>query len=93
MIDHNGEKLWLVSLWNYGRGQVQFEMMKARPPFDDEGKRLEFRNRLNEINGVDIPADAIGRYPGFPLAALADETMMRKFLETLEWFVEQVRAT
>jgi hypothetical protein len=61
MTDHNGAKHWLVSVWTYGRVQVQLGMMKSRPPFDDEAMRRELRDRLNEISGVDIPADALSR--------------------------------
>ena len=38
--DQAGQTQPLISVWTYGRLEVQFEMLKRRPPFDDETLRL-----------------------------------------------------
>lgn len=67
--------------------------MRGKPPFDDEEKRKELRHRLNEVPDVDLPADRMNRYPTFPLSALKDEPTIKQFLETLDWFVQEVKTT
>jgi len=49
--------------------------------------------RLNEIPGVAIPADSISKRPSFPLSVLKDETALKQFLETLDWFMEEAKAS
>jgi hypothetical protein len=93
MLDHDGEKNYVISVWTYGRLYVQFERMKDRPPFDSEAKRQELRELLNRIPGVDIAADAIARQPLVLLSALVNQEALRKFLDVLDWHVRQVRAT
>jgi hypothetical protein len=73
--------------------ELQFQHMQRRPPFDDEGKRRELLRRLNEIPGIDLPDDAITRRPSISLSILAKPQVLGKFLETLDWFTEEVKAT
>jgi hypothetical protein len=51
---------------------MQCQGLMRRPAFAEEEKRREFARRLNEIPGVEIPADAVARRPSFDVAALAD---------------------
>ena len=54
----------------------------------------DLAKRLNAISGIEIPLNAITRrLPSFPLAALTDDRSLALFLETLDWFVSEVRAT
>ena len=71
---------------------MQFGPLSKKPPFDAEAEQAEFARRLNAIPGVDIPEDAITPLPHFPLAALSNESALVLFLETLDWFVSQVRS-
>jgi hypothetical protein len=93
MIDWKGNKTAVISVWTYGRVEVPFLFLKERPPFDDEAKRQELRNRLNQIPGVDIPADALALRPRILLASLTDQAALDKFLEVLDWFVKEVKAS
>ena len=67
--------------------------MKKRQPFSDEAKRNDLRDRLNAIQGVDISPDGIEKWPNFPLTAVNDDAAMQQFLDTLDWYVSEVRAT
>lgn len=92
MLDHKGTRYWLISVWTYGRLEVQFQQMKTEP-FNREPERLELLRRLNEIPGVDLSTDRINKRPSFPLSALKDETALNQFLEVLDWFVREVEAS
>lgn len=92
MLDHKGEQHWVVSLWTYGKVEIPFQWMKERKPFQDEAKRLELRDRLNKIPGVEIAADAITRRPTIPLAAFTDPTPLQMLLSVLDWYVAEVKA-
>jgi len=93
MLDYKGQGNSIISVWTYGRIEVQFQWMKERLPFDAEAKRLELRDRLNKIPGVDIPADAITLRPRILLSALTDKAALAQFLAVLDWFVQEVRAS
>jgi hypothetical protein len=93
MLDWKGNKHSFISLWTYGRVAVQFLYMKDRPPFDIEAKRQELREKLNRIPGVNISANAIALLPSFLLSTLTDKAALAHFLEVLDWFVQEVKAT
>ena len=93
MFDYQGNGYFLISVWTTGTMEVQFQWMQTRPPFDDEAKRLELLQRLNEIPGVTIPADAISRRPSVPLSALKDEAMLKKFLDTFDWEIQEIKSS
>ena len=92
MLDYQGEAHWTISVWTYGRLEVQFQQMQMKQPFDDESKRMELRRRLNEITGVDLPADKITKRPSISLSTLKEEAALKQCLEALNWFVEEVKA-
>jgi hypothetical protein len=89
MLDR-GERgpVWPVNLYPAGKGtvEVQFQHLAVRAPFDDVALREVLRERLNGLDGVEIPADRLERRPSFPLAALADEANRDRFAAVLTWF-------
>jgi hypothetical protein len=92
MLDYKGQSHWVVSIWTYGRAEIPFQWMLTRQPFGDEAKRLELRDRLNKIPGVEIPSDAITRRPTIPLAVLTDGSALKGFLDVLDWCIAEVKA-
>jgi hypothetical protein len=92
LLEYKGTRYWLISVWTYGRLEVQFQQMKTEP-FNKESKRLELLDRLNEISGVDLSASRINKRPSFPLSVLKDEAALKQFLEALNWFVQEVKAS
>jgi hypothetical protein len=96
MLDFKGEPHWVVSVWTYGRVEIPFQWMVPRKPFADQARRLErrleLRDRLNKIPGVEIPADAITRRPAIPLAVFTDPTALKEFLSVLDWYIAEVKA-
>ncbi len=92
MFEHAGTWHWLFSVWTYARVSIQFGMMKSKPPFHDEEMRRELLRRLNAINGVTIPYDAISTYPSITLSTLAQGQAVPEFLETFDWVIDQITA-
>jgi hypothetical protein len=92
VLDHKGMSNYPFVIYTYGRVEIQFQHMKARP-FDDETKRLELLRRLNEIEGMDIPADKITKRPSIPLSALRSAAALKQFFQAFDWYVQEVKAS
>jgi len=92
VIDYEGTDFPLILVWTTGYIQIQFGVLKTRRPFDVESKRLELLHRFNEIPGISIPEDAIDRYPSVLLSMFKEESTLRQFLKTLDWFVQEVKS-
>ncbi len=73
------------------RVEIKFGRMKNRNRLPDE-KRIEILRRLNEIPGVNLPQDSIGRYPSIPLSTLASGSALEQFLRAIAWTIEEVKA-
>lgn len=67
--------------------------MQTRPPFDNEAKRIELLHRLNELPGVSLPSDAINRRPGLGLATLKNDTALKKFFDTFDWVIQEIKSS
>ncbi len=91
VLDDAESQYTLFSVWTYGRVEVQFQWLKEQPPFANEALRLELLRRLNQIPGVEIPADAIGRRPTFPVAALKSDAALQSFLATFDWVIQTIK--
>lgn len=92
-VASTGKPVWPIAFYPSGNGYAAFQWIKSGAPFDDETRREEFRQRLNEVPGIDLPADSLGGRPKFPLTALIAEPARAAFIGTMEWFLVQVRAT
>jgi hypothetical protein len=83
--------IWPLTIRPSGKVEVLFQYLSSRPPFDDLGMREEFRQRLNKIDGIDLPASKIEMRPGFPAAVLADDDRRNSVLGVLAWFTDEVK--
>jgi hypothetical protein len=92
-VDRAGHVQPLISVWTYGRLEIQFETLKRRQPFQDETLRKELRDRLDAIPGVSVPADAISRRPAMSLMQLQDPDILRQFTQVLDWAADHIDAT
>jgi hypothetical protein len=91
MLDHNHTQHWLIAVWTYGRVEIEFQQMLTRSPFDEESARRELLHRLNSLDGIAIPDDAIARRPSIRLITLAPAHVLDGFLGTLDWAVSRIR--
>jgi hypothetical protein len=92
LIEHKGIIHHTISVWNNGRIQIEFMYIKREPPFEEEIKRNELRERLNKIDGVSIPADKIGGEPPILPSTFKEEAKLVQFLEILDWVIQVIKA-
>jgi hypothetical protein len=93
ILNHKDTDHQLFAIYTYGALEIYFQYYQYKKPFGEESKRRELLARLNEIEDIDIPADAIARRPSIGLKLLSPEEKLRGFLETYEWFLGEVKAT
>jgi hypothetical protein len=93
VLDHNGTPHYPLAIYTYGRIEIQFQWL-TKPPFDDMDLRRELLGRLNQIPGVSLPEDVIGRRPSIPLSLLAsDPDALAALKAVLDWFCTEVRSS
>jgi len=81
----------LFAVWTNGVVEIYFQWYQNKSPFESEQKRLEILRRLNEIEGVQLPADAIKRKPSIKMSILSDQKSLDKFLSIFEWMLEEIQ--
>lgn len=79
----------IFSLKSSGTIEILFDSLKHHPPFNDANLREEFRTKLNEIEGVEIPTSRIDDWPTFSLAALRDPGSMAQFQDSVSWCLKR----
>jgi len=82
----------LIHVRTNGSIQIQFAVLRRRPPFDNEAIRREFLQRLNEAVNINLPAEAIDTLPSIRMYELRNEETLQKFLVVLEWALQTVKA-
>lgn len=91
VFDHNGQGHQLFAVATYGRMEVYFQWYQYKPPFDAEAKRRELLDKLNAVDGINFPPDAITRRPSFPLKLFENEQQGNQILAVFDWFIAEVR--
>ena len=69
-----------------------FQHMKVRPVFDSREKRLDFLDRINQIDGVNLPHEKADRNPRIPLERLQKESEFNKLISILDWYLDQIQS-
>jgi len=92
-FQHKGKSVRPFSIYTDGYVEIKFQWLKERLPFDEESKRLELLNKLNEIPGAEIPEYAIGKRPWFYLSVLKEQEMLEKFFAVIDWVIEETKST
>jgi hypothetical protein len=62
-----------------------------RRSFDADAKRRELCDRLNAMLGISIPEEGIERRLNVPLQGLTAPEALARFLEALDWVVNEIR--
>jgi hypothetical protein len=91
VLDHDGQGYPPITLWSNGSVEIGFYWLAYHPPFDDPAARHEFRRRLNQISGVDLTEDVIGRRPNIRVSRLRPPESLAAFKAAVEWLVAEVR--
>jgi hypothetical protein len=85
----NGREYPPLALYSYGRCEVQFQHLLARPPFDNEAMRLELLRRVNEIPGVSFGPEVITKRPSISIAVLtSNPRALDQLKAVLRWVAE-----
>jgi len=71
--------------------QLQFAPLSKRKPFDREPARIDLLNRLNKIDGVQLPEESITKYPSFYLSLLDSDEKIEQLIDVFEWLIEKVK--
>ncbi|MBF6605172.1 MAG: hypothetical protein IVW53_06270 [Chloroflexi bacterium] len=61
------------------------------PPFDSEAGREPLLAMLNELPGVDIPAERLRGRPRIPLSVLADPDALARLIGVLDRIVDETQ--
>ena len=89
-VQRENVNFYPFAVWTYGRVEIQFQSLKGRPPFEDETLRREFLRRLNQVPGLELPADSISRRPTFDIMLLADPSASARYRDAIEWAVSVI---
>lgn len=84
-------KYHLVRIRTDGKVAIWFDWMSRKPPFSDRDLRLQLRDRLQSVPGIEIPLEKLEKRPRFELAALAKPEAMARFREAVGFWMERVR--
>jgi hypothetical protein len=68
---------------------MQFQMLRQRSVPQERIEALA--HALNEIPGIQIPDDALNRYPSFPMAVLNKREALAQFFTAIESFVAALK--
>ena len=90
--DLDGVPHYPIALWTNGDLEIRFDYISRRPPFDEEVRRRQFLDRLNQVPGVGLPPSAYKGAPNFPIAVLANESSWAAFEDVLRWYLVQIGA-
>jgi hypothetical protein len=93
ILDYNNMAYYPIAIWTYGKVEIKFQWLKTRPPFDNEASRKELLDRLNRIPGIQIPAEALTLRPNIFLSVFKEDATLKQFLETLDWIVQEIKAS
>jgi|tagenome__1003787_1003787.scaffolds.fasta_scaffold20635272_2 hypothetical protein len=88
---HVPDRTQLMRMYTSGHIDIGFGRLQSSPPFDEWAKRLELRQRLNEISGVSIGSEQITRYPSLRLSVLQPPGALRQYLDAFDWVLQQMR--
>jgi hypothetical protein len=89
-VSVNGLQSYPIALYSYyGLVEIRFQYM--RKPFDNPAKREELREKLNDLEGVNLPS---GRQrPSIPIATFSnDDEKLSRFFGIMDWCVGELHS-
>lgn len=89
--EHELGNIWPAAIYPSGKFEIVFQHLSVRAPFDDVALREEFRQRLNQLPGVELAAAKLALRPGFPLTVLVDPSARDGLVEHLGWFYHRAQ--
>jgi len=92
VVNHKDVDHQLFAVWTSGGIEIYFYWYQYKEPFASEDRRRELMRRLNAIEGVSLPEDAIARRPSIDLDTLAQDDRLNQLLKVFEWVIDEIRA-
>jgi len=92
ILDHDSRPNWTYTIWTNGDVMLEMRSMKNTPYFADPEMRLALIRKLNEIPGVAMSEDRKDGIPSFPIAVLAEDQSLQRFLGIFEEIIRDIRA-
>ncbi|NLE01465.1 MAG: hypothetical protein GX640_16485 [Fibrobacter sp.] len=93
VLDHKGIEYFPLIVSTNGKVTIQFAVLKARPVFQEETKRIELLNRLNQIPGIDLSTDSIEKLNNpISMEVLKNSTVLEQFLDVFNWVFDEIRS-
>src|SRR5437016_5435465 len=62
----------------------------TNPPFDAKENRRRYLDKLNEIDGVDLPENKPEKNPHVPIAVFSDDGARAGLFTALQWFTDKI---
>lgn len=93
VLEHGDKGHQPFAVWSSGTLEVYFYWYTFKPPFDDEQRRLELPQKLNEIPGVSLDKGAITKRPNIPLESFVPESSRVQFFKAFDWYIQEVLKT
>lgn len=90
-LDHGGTYNNPFSIYATGRIELKFQHLLNRPQVISRENVAEFVHRLNSVEGITLPDDAVNGYPSVKLESLTAAGTLQSFLNVLDWWVTTVR--
>lgn len=85
-----GDDVVFLTLWSYGRAEVEFQYLMTTQSFQDPAKRKELLRRLVAGPALAISEDKIDKRPNVQWSELVDPGRMRAFLAAQAWIVAEL---
>ena len=83
----------IVTLWTYGRVEIDFEYLLKTQTFAPDEKRQELRQRLMSGSTLDISESRVDKRPSIQWADLTDAKNMKALLASIEWVAQELAST
>ncbi len=80
----------ILSLWSYGRVEIEFQYLMTREAFSSHDMREELWRRLTSGSHLKIPADKIDKRPSVQWSELTDAANMQALRSAMEWIVNEL---
>lgn len=80
----------ILTLWTYGRAEVEFQYLMARWPFVAAEKREELWRRLTTGSSLKIAKDRIDVRPSVKWSELTDGNNMHALIHAMKWVVHEL---
>jgi len=62
-----------------------------KPPFDTMEHRMNLKNNLERISGLEIPQDRITKRPSFEVALLNNDKDFGLFIDTMKNYIDEIK--